>query len=241
MKTVISACFVLALLASSVVAQTKPWVEWSKKEVDKTLRDSAWSQTQVEETAKKPTSADAITQVAHGPASGQLKREGQSGEVKPPTPTKYFVRFLSAKPIRAAFARQVMLAQKEPNEDLNTQLKGFVDRNFADYIVVSVGIEVGDEKQGAAVSRAFTGATTEVLKERVYLERKDGKKLFLMEYRAPIGDGMGAKFVFPRALDGQPFLTETDDVRFIAQLTEKLKLNTRYKLAEMVYDGKLEY
>ena len=52
---------------------------------------------------------------------------------------------------------------------------------------------------------------------------------------------MGAKFVFKRTMDGQPFLTENDSVRFFAQLNEKMKLNTRYKLSDMVYDGKLEY
>jgi hypothetical protein len=151
------------------------------------------------------------------------------------------VRFLSAKPVRAAFARQVLMTQKEPSPELTTQLQGFVDRDFADYIVVSVGVEVGDERKGAMLSRAFTAATTDALKQTVYLERKDGKRVFLMEYRAPVADGMGAKFVFPRALDGQPFLSESDHVRFFAQLSEKLKLNTRYKLSEMMYDGKLEY
>ena len=107
MKTAISTCFVLVLLASAVIAQkTKPWVEWSKKEVEKTLNDSAWSQTQVQESAKQPTSTEAITQVA-APRSAdrQLKREGESGEEKSPGPVKFFVRFLSAKPVRAAFAR----------------------------------------------------------------------------------------------------------------------------------------
>jgi hypothetical protein len=62
-----------------------------------------------------------------------------------------------------------------------------------------------------------------------------------MEYRAPVEDGMGAKFIFQRLVDGQPFLSETDSVRFVAEMNEKMKLNTRYKLSEMLYDGKLEY
>ncbi len=93
----------------------------------------------------------------------------------------------------------------------------------------------------APVMRAFSAATTEALKENVYLERKDGKKLYLMEYRAPVEDGMGAKFVFPRKFEGQPFLSENDSVRFVAQMNEKMKLNTRYKVSDMLYDGKLEY
>jgi hypothetical protein len=168
-------------------------------------------------------------------------RNSESGESKPVASIKYHVRFLSAKPIRAAFARRVLLAQAQPNEQLTGQLQAFVDRDFSNYIVVTVSVEVGDEKMVGPVMRAFTAATTEALQNNVYLERKDGKKLFLMEYRPPTEDGMGAKFVFKRAPDGQPFLSDNDNVRFFAQLNERMKVNARYKLSDMLFDGKLEY
>jgi len=241
---IISVCFALALFLSSVAAQSaaKPWVQWSKKEVEKVLNDSAWGQTQVNERKDQPQNVEAVTQVAaNRSADRQLGREGESGERKEGLSVRYHVRFLSAKPVRAAFARMVLLAQTEPNEALTGQLQTFVDRNFADYIVVAVGIEGSDEKIGEQFNKALGAATTDVLKQNVYLERKDGKKLYLMEYRAPTSDGMGAKFVFQRVVDGQPFLSETDSVKFIAQFNERMKLNTKYKLADMLYDGKLEY
>ena len=228
----------------AVAQKQKPWTEWTKKDVDKTLNDSAWGQTQSEggASSSSPSSDSAITQVAAPRASDrQLGRQGESGETKAVNYVKYHVRFLSAKPVRAAFARMVLLSKTEPDEALTTQLQGFVDRDFSEYIVVSVGVEVGDQKMAGPIMQAFSHANTDVLKENVYLERKDGKKLFLMEYRPPVEDGMGAKFIFKRALDGQPFLSENDNVRFVAQLNEKMKLNTRYKLSDMLYDGKLEY
>jgi len=165
----------------------------------------------------------------------------ESGQTKPVGSIKYYVRFLSAKPIRAAFARRVLLEQAQPNEELATQLKAFVDRDFSEYIVITVSVEVGDEKMVGGVTRAFSAATTQALQNNVYLERKDGKKLFLMEYRPPTGDGMGAKFVFKRAEGGQPFLTDNDSVRFFAQLNEKMKVNAKYKLSDMLFDGRVEY
>src|SRR5256885_9410045 len=36
------------------------------------------------------------------------------------------------------------------------------------------------------------------LKNVTYLERKDGKRLFLTDYRPPGSDGLGAKFFFTR-------------------------------------------
>jgi hypothetical protein len=230
------------MLVSAVCAQKKSWTEWSKKDVEKTLNDSAWGQTQTEGGSQPQSNDSAITQVA-APRSAdrQISRSGESGETKPSPVVKFHVRFLSAKPVRAAFARMVLLSKSEPDENLTAQLQGFIDREIADYIVVSVGVEVADEKMAAPLMRAFTAATTEALQKNVYLERKDGKKLYLMEYRAPIEDGMGAKFVFPRKLEGQPFLSESDSVRFVAQMSEKMKLNTRYKLSDMLYEGKLEY
>jgi hypothetical protein len=242
---VISACFVVVLLASVGVAQKqKPWTEWSKKDVEKTLNDSAWGQTQSEGTSEQASSvsSSAVTQVAAPRAADRdISRTGESGEAKPSTLVKYHVRFLSAKPVRAAFARMVLLSKNQADEALTQQLQGFIDRDFKDYIVVSVGVAVADQRMTAPVMQAFTTATTEGLQKNVYLERKDGKKLYLMEYRAPVEDGMGAKFVFPRTVDGQPFLSENDSVRFVAELNDKMKLNTRYKLSEMLYDGKLEY
>lgn len=239
---VVSACFVVVLLLSAVVAQKqKPWTEWSKKDIEKTLNDSAWGQTQ-SEGQQSGGNESAITQVAAPRAAERdLNRSGESGETKASSLVKYHVRFLSAKPVRAAFARMVLLSKSQPDEALTSQLQGFVDRDFSDYIVVSVGVEVGDQKMAAPVMRAFSTATTEGLQKNVYLERKDGKKLYLMEYRAPAEDGMGAKFVFPRKFEGQPFLSENDSVRFVAQLNEKMKVNTRYKLSDMLYEGKLEY
>lgn len=247
MKIVIGVCTVLVLVCGTVAAQKKPWTEWTKKDVDKTLSDSAWSQTQSEGSAgnsgqSQQSSAVTSTMAARREDSniGAASRV-ESGEAKPSTQVKYHVRFLSAKPVRAAFARMVLLSQSQPNEALTNQLQAFVDRDFADYIVVSVGIEVSDQRMGAGLARAFTGATTDALKQNVYLERKDGKKLFLMEYRAPTEDGMGAKFVFERKLDGQPFLTENDSVHFVAEFNERMKVSTKYKLSEMLYEGKLEY
>jgi hypothetical protein len=247
MRLLISVCLLTVALAGSAFGQSKPWTEWTKKDVDKTLSDSAWAQTQTEGGGTRSqdySSQGAVTSTMAGRRDDRntdAAERTESGEKKTSPSIKYHVRFLSAKPVRAAFARRVLLAQTEANETLKQQLQGFVDRDFADYIVVSVGVEVTDAKQGEALTKAFSGATTDALKEAVYLERKDGKKLFLMDYRAPAGDGMGAKFIFKRVLDGQPFLSDSDNVKFVAQLSEKMKVQTRYKLSEMMYDGKLEY
>lgn len=59
---------------------------------------------------------------------------------------------------------------------------------------------------------------------------------------APINDGMGAKFVFPRTLDNEAFVTEKSGfLRFYSEMAKNIKLNMRFKVSDMTYDGKLEY
>lgn len=243
MKRKLLTCFVLVLFVNAALAQKqKPWTEWSKKDAEKTLNDSAWGQTQSEGKDSEPTSTSAITQVAAPrAASRELDRTGESGQSKSSMSVKYRVRFLTAKPIREGFARMVLLSKDKPSDELNSQLQSFVDRDFGDHIVVAMAVETGDKRLGEFLSQTFSTATAEMLQDKIYLERKDGKRLFLKGYQAP-SDIMGAKFIFPRTLDGQPFLTaESDTVRFVAVLSEKIKLSTRYKVSEMIYDGKLEY
>jgi hypothetical protein len=152
----------------------------------------------------------------------------------------YHVRFLSAKPIRQAFARMIEIQEKD-SKSVRDQLGPFVERDFSDYIVVSVAFEAPDRRQSGPAFQAFSSATIGTLKNQAYLERSDGQRLFVIDYKPPINDGLGAKFVFPRTVDGQPFLTDSGDVRFFAQLSDKITLSTKYKLHDMMYEGKLEY
>jgi len=245
MRRVVFTSLLLALCACSAFAQkAKPWTELSEKEAAKILNDSPWGQTQTEgEDSRQPEQTSAITQVA-APRSAdrQLQREGEAPDTKPSRVVKFRMRFLSAKPVRGAFAKFVLLKKGEADEGLATQLQGFVDRDFGDYVVVAVMAEAADPRMVGPMMQFLTNATVDGLKEKVYLERKDGKRLVLADYRPPGPDGMGAKFVFMRTLEGQPFLTaESDNVRFFAQFNEKMKLNVKYKVSDMMYDGKLEY
>ena len=249
MRKVVCGSLLLALCACSAFAQKqKPWTELSEKEAAKILNDSPWGQTQVEGRSDVPTADSAITQVTAPRRDTQRVLSDsdadrvESGQAKVDKTIKYRTRFLSAKPVRGAFARLLLLKKTEVDEALSTQLQGFVDRDFSEYVVVVVSAEAADAKLVGPAMQVMTMATTEMLKDKVYLERKDGKRLVLADYRPPGPDGMGAKFVFKRNLEGQPFLTpESDNVRFFAQLNEKTKLNVKYKVSDMMYDGKLEY
>lgn len=238
MKSLFFLCSVFAF-CFSVGAQdlSKPWTEWSKKDAEKVLNDSSWGQTYVQEAAA-PTSSAVVTNTRGGMASGDT-RNVESGESKASGPVKYRARFLTAKPVREAFSRMVILSQPTAPADLTSQLQGFIDRDFGDFLVVSFSLEGGNAKGAEMMLSRLTG---EMLKDKVFLERKDGKKANFIDYKVPMGDGMGAKIVFSRTLDNKPFLGEGDDfVKFFFQVSDRQKISMKFKVSGMNYAGKLEY
>jgi hypothetical protein len=99
-----------------------------------------------------------------------------------------------------------------------------------------------DRRRMGAILQELAKADAATFKTVTFLERKDGKRLELMDYRAPSDDGLGAKFVFARNLNSAPFLdANSGEVRFVTALGNVVKVNRRFKVADMMYEGKLEY
>jgi hypothetical protein len=228
---------IFILTGSDVLSQDKPWTDWSKKDAEKILNSSGWGQTFTVEPSD-PINTAAVTNTRGG-FSGE--RRGESGDAPASKSVHYRARLLSAKPIREAFSRIVVLQQPEA-AGLKDQLQGFVDRDFGDYLVVAFSIESEDARMMKGSEMMLAKLTAETLKEKVYLERKDGKRAQFLDYKPPVGDGMGGKIVFSKTLDGQPFLRDEDDTaRLFVQLSEKQKLTFRFKVSSMNHRGKLEY
>ena len=243
---------IAVLTVITATAQDKElWPKWDKGKVTKMLNSSPWAQTQndtdTSELTYRPTTSTGSPQTGQpGITTSTTNNTGVQGNradrgaTNSSMSVSYHVRFLSAKPIRQAFARMIEIQEKE-SKAVRDQLGPFVERDFSEFIVVTVTFEASDNRFGGPVLQAFGASTTGTLKNKAYLERSDGKRLFVMDYKPPISDGLGAKFIFPRKVDGQPFLTDDGDVRFFAEVNDKITVNTKYKLKDMVYEGKLEY
>lgn len=242
MKRILLLALLAFALCCTAAAQQKPWSEWEKKDVDKMLNSSPWGQTQNETYAE------------------QLKAGIGNPEPNQALIYNYRIRLFSARPIREAFARMVLLANPKLTKG---QLEGFVNGDYSESIVVAITLDGTDRRITAPVEKALATATTATLANKVYLERKDGTRLWLEEYAPPTSDGTGAKFVFPRMIGGKPFITGSDDVfRFVALISRGFDLsrkgtdiaatlgergiqvadvNWKFKLSDMTYNGKLEY
>jgi hypothetical protein len=252
MKKITFATLITALLLNFGLAQEKAWTEWTKADADKILNNSPWSQTQTDtdtsEMMYSPTSQAGLSSgTRSGVAGGQSERQSinsnraSQGAINQAVSVNYHVRLLSAKPVRQAFMRVIELTQKEPDKKLRRDLQAFVDRDFSEYIAVAVSFDSTDGRYSGPTIQAFNSATLGTLKTKAYLERKDGKRVFLMDYYTPINDGIGAKFIFPRIVDEQPFIkADSGSFRFYSEVGQ-IKLNVTFKTSELMYNGQFEY
>ncbi len=231
----IGAVFLLAGFSRGGGQLSKPYTQWNEKEAQKLLDDSPWGQTQVW--------SDTSRMFQTGPgrtANASQTRDSSADHVN------FRIRFLSARPIRQATCRVIELQQKGPlPEQLTAQLKAFAAGDFPDYVVVTLtvdtrGTEARDQVQ-TAVSLLQTLTTAE-LKNNTYLLPRGGERVFLEEYQTPKKDGLGARFIFPRLVKGEPFVNvESGELLFHSELKGGPTINMRYKTKDMVYNGKFEY
>jgi len=213
------------LLIASAQKKMKPWTEWTDKDANKVLNDSPWGQTQTETNT---------SEMFYSPGN----RNTNEGAYNQATSINYRIRLLSSKPIRLALARLAQLKNSPQAE----QLTAFAEQQTDKYIIVAVDYDSTDRRLSGPAMQVFNSSNTAFLKNTTFLETKDGKRIFLQEYIKPNNDGMGAKFVFPRTLDGQPFVVEGGNfLRFYSEFSRNLRLNMRFKISDLLFDGKLEY
>lgn len=263
-RIIISGALALLMAHPLVISaqwNKKPYTEWSEKETMKLLSDSPWCQTH--------TFSDTSKQ-----ASTQTSASGSVTAIAEVVIVNFRVRFLSAKMTRQAIVRAMELQQKgKLPEQLAARLRAFAAADFPDYIVVTVTAE--SDRPSNMLQQATSllyKLTTNELKNNTYLAVPGGKRLFLQEYQPPAKDGLGARFIFPRRVDGEPFISEkSGEILFHADLSGGSRLDanisnsaipnrehqsstanqiassfgftlsTRYKVKDMMFDGKLEY
>lgn len=218
----------------------KPYAQWSERESTKVLNDSPWAKTQVF------TSPGVAYNTGISGSSGV----GATRSGRPPDRpvdalhVNFRVRFLSAKPIRQAASRLIEIKKKgSGGEEMAEVLKNFASGEFLEYIIVAVDVDSDDAGQNVQEAKSLLHRSgTAGLKNNTYLEVKGGKRVFLQEFQTPKPDGLGARFIFPRLIDGNLFITpESEEIHFFTELSGTYRLDRRYKTKDMMFEGKFEY
>ena len=235
------------LLMAAEWWEKKPYTEWGAKDVQRMLDNSPWGKVHTV-TIMNPTTTGTPSFETIG--SGDLEREKRN---------LFHMRFLTAKPVRMALARQAVLGGEGQFDPAS--LQRFVEQSDSEHLVLAMTVSAIPE--GASSARGYWSSlmklSTPSLASNTFLATKTGKRVFLIRYDPPGKDGLGAKFYFPRFLeDGKPFVTAEDrEVRFETIIfliesgnfsgtpgeTENERIERiwmQFDLRKMVFDGKLE-
>jgi hypothetical protein len=184
----------LMAFAATSWKNTEPFHQWSLDKAVKVLNDSPW--------AKQQT----YTRVIRGVGSGI------SGEKE--IYNTFYVRFLSARPIREAYARIQQIQHgfdamsPEEQRQFEEAQSPNLDIDVSEYIVLTVSFRSNDPNEESRVRRFFQSETVETLKTKAFLSTPTCPQVEITAYFPQKEESVGAKFVFPREYDGLPVITE---------------------------------
>jgi hypothetical protein len=162
----------------------------------------------------------------------------------------FYIRFLSARPIREAYARvqqinhgydRMHVEEKKRFEKVQSRS---LDMDVSRWIVVSVGYRSNDPNEESSLRRFFQSETAKTLKNKAYLSTPSFPQLEISEYFPPREESVGAKLVFPREVNGVPILSK-DSGNVTFELLEfsgaKSRLRATFAVKPMIVDDELVY
>lgn len=203
---------------------------WSLSRAVQMLNSSPWAR------------QETFTRVVSGVGSGV------SGEKE--IFNTFYVRLLSARPVREALARIQQLNygydELAPADRLrfNEAVGAGLMEDFGDLVVVAVSFRSNDPNEESSVRRFFQKETAETLKTRAFLSTDRFSQVRILTYYPPRDDGLGAKFVFPRDLGGAP-IADRESRTLTFELLEVPGANPRlragFRVKDMVVDGRVVY
>ena len=218
--------FTAGVSASNIARE--PFFRWSEEKAVQVLNSSPW--------AKQET----FTQIVSGQGSGR------SGEKE--IYNTFYVRFLSARPIREAYARiqQIYYGYDRMNQQEQARFdkdqQPGIGMESSEWIVLTVAFRSNDPNEESDVRRFFQTETVKTLKTKAFLSTTTCSQVEVSAYFPPREESVGAKFVFPRMVDGIPVVTKDCDAVTFELLDvpgANPNLQSTFSVKSMVVDGRI--
>jgi hypothetical protein len=200
--------FMIALLAGLTLVEARskgkrwdePFQGWSRDQVKQLFDDSPWAQ------AEKVSSTI------------NTRNAGETGEKD--LFYTFTARFFSALPVREGYVRLYQLLNHydamsaAEKQQFDSKFKRALDLDTSKTVIVALEFNTNDPQAARDVMDFLHTSTTQSFKQTAYLVSQRLGRVELQEYYPPSTDGTGAKFVFPRLVNGQPVVSPSDrDVR----------------------------
>ena len=258
-RILVSAAIVTLLCAAFLVAKDfweKPYKEWKKGDVVKMLTNSPWAQqqqvadvvgSQERKTPNTSPEEGKAMDISTGPASDKdRKGSGVGGEKE--IANAFTVRLFSSLPVRQAYVRMFQIAnnydEKNPSEraQMDERLSRALRIDFSKTIMVALEFKSNTQERRTNMERYLTNLKVDQLKQSCYLISDRIGRVTIEEYYPPSPDGSGAKFVFPREVDGKPVAAPEDkELKFDFWCDAAgQRVFITFKVKNLMFDGKLE-
>jgi hypothetical protein len=219
----------------------KDWKQWSKDDCKKVLEDSPWAQRWTRSSAKMANFATRTSGTSGVGAESELE-------------VYYLLQFRSARPVREAVVRQVLitnqydLADPEKKEVMRKQTDGFLNRSYDDVIVVHVtyGSNVPEYNRDLATFWQ-THYSEGTVPQDAFLNGPRGQKVAPVRMISPKGGAQEFELIFPRVLEGKPLLEPGDKtigVEFVSPSVggvDSSRVFMEFKVDKMALNGQLIY
>jgi hypothetical protein len=215
----------LAVPCSSGNRHEKSFKNWTLEEAIEILTQSPWAR------------QETFTRVVGGIGSGVLGEK----EIY----TTFYVRFLSARPVREAYARVQQI--QAGYDTLGTDQKRQIDASLGSvlkldsrrWIIVAVSYRSNDSSIELALKEFFEVQTADSIRSKAHLSTSLHPQLEPAAYFPPREEAVGAKFVFPRTVDGESVVNKEDPaVTFELDVPGfERDLRVTFPITGMVVDG----
>ena len=203
--------------------EKKDFTKWGKKELRKILRNSPWAREVrlspgVAEWGQGPLGSGETEEGSPNPLGGILGAGGRTDNI-PPT-VNLIIRWHSALPIRQALVKQ----RFEDQAGTAPEARVFLQGQLPQYIVAVTGVPRRLATIAYRPERALLkpGKKSDILLDKVELRSQEG--------------ALNLYLFFPRT---EPIGLEDKNVQLDFKLGP-LKFNRKFKLKDMVFEGKLE-
>ena len=155
---------------------------------------------------------------------------------------------MSALAVRQAYVRWLEIRNNydsmspQGKQELDSKVNGLLNADVSQEVVIAVSFQSNMPETMRDIQRFFDTATAPTLSQSAYLYTPRGR-VDLLKYFPAGGEATGARFIFPRVLNGQPPLQPGDkQMRFevyVPPINNTVRVG--FDPRKMVFQGKLDY
>jgi len=234
--------FSLSYLFPADFWDKKPYTEWRQKDCDKLLKKSPWSHPYALTGVNIPAMSTFDGSYTLGRNYGDADLDSQIGDRE--VHLYLQIRFLTARPVKAAVGRIRMLSD-QGNADLARQVDQYVRQPDGPEIIME--ITSYSEPEGHPALRKIDGflrtTTLAALRNRVWLSASSkNANVPILRYQAPHDGSNGALLFFPRYDEnGAPYFDGTEKEILFRMEVSIADINLVLKPGDMKFEDSFTF